>query len=314
MPPPRDNRWLRRAMCAIALTASLAPPAQAFVRTTTSIGSPMFWNRTIMNITAYTGEPPAGLTAEDIVRAARGAADVWGRGSLDCTSLELRVSAAPEASGPAQLDGISRMSFRREEWCKEPRGQADPCYDPFALAVTSVFARKVDGEILDADVELNAVTFEWSDLNSHPDLRNSNQDLQNTLTHEFGHFIGLDHTCTLSVSRVGQTDDKGQPVPSCSRASDPVRETTMFAAVIPGDMDRRTLAPDDQRAVCTVYPALDTDLQGDNRGCTSSVAGRRPGRAGLGFALVAAIALALRRRRAPPSPASRSSTDRARRR
>jgi hypothetical protein len=294
--PPAPRARLLAATIAVA--SLLAAPAHAFVRTTTSVGAPMYWNRTIMTILAYTGDPPNDMTPEEIAGAAQGAADQWGRGALDCTSLELRVVSTAEDSGTAQLDGVSRMSFRHEEWCKEPRADADPCYDPFALAVTSVFARKVDGEILDADVELNAVTFEWADLNRHPDLNATAQDLQNTLTHEFGHFIGLDHTCTLSVARAGQTDDKGLPVPTCSRASELVRETTMFAAVIPGDMDRRTLAPDDQRGACTVYPALDTDLQGDSHGCLS-VAGRRPGRgAGALAALVLTAFLWRRRRRA----------------
>jgi hypothetical protein len=304
---------VRRASVVVPLaTLLLVAPAHAFVRTTTSVGAPMFWNKTILNITAFTGDPPTGLTSSEMLAAARGAADQWGRNYLACTSLEIRVNGSLEPDGTAQLDGTSQMSFRRDEWCKQPRAESDPCYDPFALAVTSVFARKVDGEILDADIELNAVTFEWADLSKHPELRQSAQDLQNTLTHEFGHFIGLDHTCSLSVARAGQTDDKGQPVPTCSRASESVRETTMFAAVIPGDMDRRTLADDDQRAVCTVYPPLDTDLQGDSGGCLASVAGRPNG--GVAAALVALALLLTFRRRGRPSPASPSSTDRARRR
>jgi hypothetical protein len=314
MPRGPSTRTRRAFSAAVPLALLvLATPAHAFVRTTTSVGAPMFWNKTILNMTAFTGDPPQGLTSLEMLAAARGAADVWGRNYLGCTSLEIRVNGSLEDNGTAQLDGVSQMSFRREEWCKEPRADSDPCYDPFALAVTSVFARKVDGEILDADIELNGVTFEWSDLTRHPELRESAQDLQNTLTHEFGHFIGLDHTCSLSVARAGQTDDKGDPVPTCSRAPEWVRETTMFAAVIPGDMDRRTLADDDQRGACAVYPSLDTDLQGDSGGCRMSVAGRPRGAAPALVALLALLVLS-RRRRARPSPASRSSTDPARRR
>jgi hypothetical protein len=115
----------------------LAAPAHAFVRTTTSVGAPMFWNKTILNITAYTGE--SAQRAHQLRDAGRGSRRrrSVGRNYLDCTSLEIRVNGSLDPEGTAQLDGMSQMSFRREEWCKEPRAESDPCYDPFALAVTS---------------------------------------------------------------------------------------------------------------------------------------------------------------------------------
>jgi hypothetical protein len=291
--------------CAMALWS---PGARAYVRTVTSTGAPMFWNRTVLNIEAYVGDPPAPLTAQDVTIAVKGAADAWSRDRVGCTSIELRVTSSLAQSAPVQLDGVSRLTFRRDAWCKEPRSDGDPCYDPLALAVTSVFARKSDGEIVDADVELNAVNFQWSDLVRRSDTGNL-QDLQNTLTHELGHFIGLDHTCNLAGGRAGQVDSDGQAVPSCSDASDAVRATTMFAAVIPGDLERRSLSPDDRRAVCEIYPTLDLTLEAAQpAGC--AVAPRR----GEGPATVAAggllaLIVSVRRRRARPATGSPSSTD-----
>src|SRR4051812_38979453 len=138
-----------------------SPDAGAYVRTVTSIGAPMFWNRTVITINAYLGDPPDPLTSQDVLYAAQSAANAWSRDRVGCTSLELRVAATQEASAPVLLDNVSRMTFRRENWCKDPQVPGEPCYDPLALAVTSVFARKSDGEIIDADVELNAVTFKW---------------------------------------------------------------------------------------------------------------------------------------------------------
>jgi hypothetical protein len=253
--------WIFAATLAGLATTAWAPVASAYVRTVTSAGAPMYWNRTVMKITAAVGDPPPALASEDIVRAVRGAAAAWSRDRISCTSLELQVDWTLERTAPVELDGQSRLTFRREQWCKEPRTADEPCYDPFALAVTSVFARKADGEIVDADIELNAVDFQWFDLSRPAPEGVVLQDLQNTLTHELGHFIGLDHTCFLTSVRAGTVDDRGHPVPSCGEANEEVRATTMFAAVIPGDLERRSLSPDDRRAVCDIYRPVDVLLE-----------------------------------------------------
>ena len=75
------------------------------------------------------------------------------------------------------------------------------CYDPSATAITTVsYVNKAgdpnDGQIIDADIELNAVNnhFFNKDVDPTPTDRNP-ADLWNTLTHEMGHMQGLDHTC-----------------------------------------------------------------------------------------------------------------------
>jgi len=291
----------------MAALASWSEQAHAYVRTVTSTGAPMYWNRTVLTIHAYLGDPPEPLIMQDLLFASQSAAATWGRDRIGCTSLELRVSATQERSAAVELDGVSRLTFRREAWCKEPRGASDSCYDPLALAVTSVFARKSDGEIVDADVEINAVTFKWADLARNPEGAASLQDIQNTLTHEFGHLIGLDHTCFISSVRPGTVDDQGHPVRSCGEATDDIRATTMFAAVIPGDLERRSLSPDDQRAVCDIYQPVDLVLEaGQPTGCSLSRA-TAPGLP----AAIAALALVLRtcrRRAGRPGRSRRSST------
>jgi MYXO-CTERM domain-containing protein len=275
--------------CATVL-ALFAPEANAYVRTLTSANAPMYWNRTVITITAYLGDPPDPLSTQDVLYAAQSAAATWSRDKVGCTSIELRVASSQERSAKVLLDGVPRMTFRRETWCKDPHAESEPCYDPLALAVTSVFARKGDGEIIDADVELNAVTFKWADLARNPGDGGNIQDLQNTLTHEFGHLIGLDHTCFIAGTRPGAVDDRGQLVPSCGHASDEIRATTMFAAVVPGDLDRRSLSPDDRRGVCEIYPPVDLTLE-SGRGCSVAPAGG--GAAGWGILL---LALGLARR------------------
>jgi hypothetical protein len=289
-------RLLCLSLSSLIASAVLAGPAQAYVRTTTiSTGAPTYWNRTVLDITAYIADPPAALTQDDFLRALNAAAAAWSRGELPCTSMEIRISSLALPSAPVALDGTNRLTFRREEWCKEPREENEACYDPFTLAVTTVFARSTDGEILDADVELNGM-FTWGDVVRAPRPGENVQDLQNCLTHELGHFIGLEHTCALPGDRAGQVDNEGRARRSCEGTSQEIQATTMFPAVIPGDIERRTLAPDDSQAVCEIYPALEPVLLGESSGCALSGRSSRP--VGAALVLLAFTVARLRRRSA----------------
>ena len=188
-------------------------------------------------------------------------------------------------------------------------GSCDPTlassYDSLALALTSVIASTKTGEIRDVDIEVNAHNFEWADLVTHTDLATDNihQDLQNALTHEVGQLIGLDHTCYIPSNDVPRpTDSNGDPLVYCSDATAEVRATTMFPSAEPGDVEKRTLAPDDLKALCETYPVGSDPmkcepLRDDQQGGCSCAVGTASG-GGPALALLAAgIALGVRRRR-----------------
>src|SRR5262249_4393290 len=118
-------------------------------------------------------------------------------------------------------------------------------YDENLLAVTTTSFNKC-GEILDADIEINAGNHPFTTVDSGP-LCDSTPpptpagcmgfDVQNTATHEIGHFIGLDHP----VKRFdGSTD---------------VSDDTMAASAAEGETKKRSLAQDDIEGLCTIYPA-----------------------------------------------------------
>lgn len=94
------------------------------------------------------------------------------------------------------------------------------------LALTTLTFSQCSGVIVDADIEMNAADFDLT-LDTQPG--DESTDIANTVTHEVGHFLGLDH-------------------------SDDV-EATMYAEAPKGEIRKRTLEGDDAEGLCCIYDA-----------------------------------------------------------
>ncbi|MEO7034166.1 MAG: matrixin family metalloprotease [Polyangiaceae bacterium] len=105
--------------------------------------------------------------------------------------------------------------FRDDTWMATKPGSA--------LALTTVSYDFHTGEIYDADVEVNGTA--GNITNGRPA---DGADLPSIMTHEIGHFIGLDHS--------------------------PKKTAVMFISYEAGKGNLRVLDPDDIAAVCTIYP------------------------------------------------------------
>ncbi len=296
----------------LALTALLShpEPASAYVRTSTETEQAMRWsNPAPIEVDLYTLNPPAYLDEETVVSAVRAAATTWSSTALECTDLLISVRRFDGESAPVAYDGTNRITFRRDEWRKipcDPEKELCGLYDPKAIALTSVFAQKSNGRILDSDMELNAVDFVWADVvqdgSQIPNMDRQLHDLQNVLTHELGHLIGLDHNCYDAGAnpRGRPNDHDGNPVPNCEGAAAPIRASTMFNSAGMRDVSKRDLSADDIRAVCDVYP-VGSGGGNVSGGCAVSGSSRSPfdrQAGGLLPALAgAAVVLRARRRR-----------------
>lgn len=176
----------------------------------------------------------------------------------------------------------------REQLCAEVVSSDDPCHQAGtcgnahdcwdhandALALTTTTFDATTGEILDADIELNAAGFVLTTVDGPPCKGGAlgqdcvAYDVQATATHEVGHLLGLDHT--------------GYP--------GSIMNPTAFV----GDLSKRTPDPGSQDFVCDVYPKGEASLD-----CVGPAAKTSEGCAAAGGApwlLFALVGLVRRRR------------------
>lgn len=273
----------RRLLFAAALCLA-AGPAWA-VRSTTSSGLCLWWSTRQVHyavndftvdpagsVCSSSPSPPGGAAAA--MAAVRTSFTTW-TGAGGCTDIQT-VDDGATPSTATGLDCQNLVVFRRGP-CGDLVPPGDPCRlwdvngsstvncadkhncwdadDPAhasdrVIALTTVSYVAGTGEIVDADMELNA----WDGGGPSPPgfyftcvdppaptcsqvpggAGCISTDVQNVVTHEAGHVLGLAHS------------------------SDPT--ATMYASSIEGETTKRTLAPDDIQTaqgggICDVYPA-----------------------------------------------------------
>jgi hypothetical protein len=284
------------SLAAIAAALAVADPARAYVRTRSADDKwVLIWPNPSVTMTVRTGGT-LPVSADDIVGAATRAAATWSAASND-TSVDYAVVTSTAAAVGTMYDHENTISFRSADWDSALN------YPPDALALTTVWSQ--GGAIVDADTEINSSdpNFMWAVLPDDPAAASSspNVDLQNALTHELGHVIGLNHPCYLGEAPdPPDHDNEGNPVLSCSDPNLPpaVAQSTMYPSSLPGLINERNLSDDERLALHDLYPAgrapVVEGASGGSGGC--ALAGDGTSLGGVALALLG-VALARRRRR-----------------
>jgi hypothetical protein len=104
-------------------------------------------------------------------------------------------------------------------------------FGPTYVALTNLWYDSATGLISEADVFLNGEDYRWGDITWQS---NVNADVQNIVTHEFGHLLGLGHS--------------------------QYRLATMNNSTRPSETRRRDLTADDETALYYLYPGPEAAL------------------------------------------------------
>lgn len=179
----------------------------------------------------------------------------------------------------------------RTRLCIDVLSPSDPChaegtcanghdcwdYSAGTLAITTTTFNVRTGRLYDADLEMNAAVHTYSTVDEPPcDLLGQtgcvSTDVQNTVTHELGHALGLDHS--------------------------PDSRSTMFAGAELGETSKRVLDDGSLEFVCTAYPAgrPSLDCDGTPLDLSESTTGSCAAAPGGPVALLSLAMLTLRRR------------------
>jgi hypothetical protein len=288
------------SLLAVSMAATLALIDAPYVRSRVDTNIPndptahcLWWKEgsVITYQQNVSGDPLT--THEGEFDAARRSFGSWQQVMNTCGSLTFTEGPTTNVRvvgfDPDSQSNVNAIIYR-STYCSDKVGSSDTCwrdlscgnefdcwgYPAGTIALTTTSYDPKTGQIYDADIEMNAYTFYFS-VSDPPNCLASGfgkrcADIENTLTHEIGHLVGLDHT-----ARAG---------------------STMQASAKDGETTKRGIDSGTASFVCETYPPGQP-----SRDCVALVAkselGHTPGcsSAEASGLLLPALALWLRRRR-----------------
>jgi hypothetical protein len=223
----------------LGATITFPTNSHAYLRSTSKDGKALFWANFPVPFHLNDAGTP-NLPKEAVFDVLRASFETWTK--PDCTCLRFSDQGLT-SSAELGLDtnnlaaNQNILLFQTKDWE----------YDTQVVAVTSTIYQKTDGRLLAFDMEMNNVGFTFS-LDGKPIGNRSTMDLQNVVTHEVGHVLGLDHSTE--------------------------RNATMFDRGQPGETKKRELHQDDINGLCAIYPkdngCVDTPPPSSGCGCQST--------------------------------------------
>lgn len=231
------------------------------------------------------------------------AIETWNTAGATCSYLQIKKGATVQHE--VGKDYTNVIKFRDSSWCRPKiKSDAARCYSEAAAGITTaVFVDDPksarDGAIVDADIEINGANFAISNNGTTLGVQPCKAELLNTLTHELGHLVGLEHTCRV-MGDPERVDNLMRPVPLCTQTSDPkIIDATMYPFQDCEETKMESLSPDEVDFLCKVYPKADdpgtcAEVEPSKPGC--GCASSEPPAGGLALGALTTVWL-LRRRR-----------------
>jgi len=231
-----SHRLLPAASAALAVVTSLCPLNSARAYRTFAEAEELAptvrlrWEREV-HVQLASPAPP-GLTDAEIDSAIAHALESWSEAG--CATPTFRYLGRG-ADGPMSGDGIVSIAFVRSRWTAAG-------YERDAAATTEVLytvsSSGAEGEVLDADILLNAENFTWRGGVGDAGAR----ALGPVLHHELGHALGLlAHPCELAGAA---------GAPDCATLPE-AANATMFPLYSPDVQD--AVRQDDREGLCFLY-------------------------------------------------------------
>lgn len=190
-----------------------------------SAGAMIHWNTSTIPYQVMP-DNQQGLQEEGVVQSIQAAAQTW---NASLQGAELRWQG--EASAPSQDYADANVIFFATQWE----------FDSGLLAFSEVWSED-SGNAVAFDMPINQPLYSWG-----IDGESDKIDLQNTITHEFGHVLGVAHL-----------------------PDDP--DATMFPSAPTGETIKRDLDESDLNCLATLYTTENTPSVSNQfpLGCSSS--------------------------------------------
>ncbi len=219
-------------------------------------GSPLYWASSIETWSIQKdGSPLRHISAETLREVVENAFARWAAADCGDGTIPRSPFRVPGRQSVHQL----RQARVQQVATERERDHVPRRHWPYTesgaetLALTTVYFNPTDGEIFDANVEINSNLQQFA----LADAEYPAADLNAVLTHELGHFLGLSHSNIMSATMYSNYDE-----------------------------GMKTLEDDDVQAICKSLPpdraTTDSDLprhgfSGDcsvaEKGCCSSTIG-----------------------------------------
>jgi MYXO-CTERM domain-containing protein len=219
------------AACVLTAVALLAPrPASAYCRLTTTMavagktcattGNPLYWPGQCVQYSVTQRDEPKPAY-EDIRAVVDESFQTWLDTRCGGRPLPMNLIQSDEpavcytAQYNADAPNVNAVIFRRD-WGELP---------PEAFGLTLVYHRTQSGKIVDADMQINETLGKLAICGDR--CEQGEVDMQNVITHEAGHFLGLGHSREL--------------------------DACMYGKATVGETSKRLLSGDDIDGICAVY-------------------------------------------------------------